>query len=363
MSCSTGYINILDDFLNPDGTPWTGSITYTLLYATTVSGATVLNARQLVNISDGIDLCLLPGLYDVVYNQSGADYPVTSQWNVPASGGPYTVANVSGGVFPPESPAGFDTQVQFNNNGVFGADSTFTFDDTLKTLSLTGATATTGGNLIGQSVASAVRQTGDMLYVGTTSDGTTQTRAVHAGVIANPTAASSVQNIAVRANVGVQPGNIQNMTTTGNGGGIIGVRSALGLAGSGIVSKSSVVAGLVSVTNQTVTDSAGIRSELTVNAGGTVTAHASFLVGSGSGVGSVGTNYGLLVNSLGIGTTRWAVYAVADPAYFGGGIQSPLTTPASSSATGTAGQIEWDADFIYVCTATNTWKRASLSSF
>jgi len=38
-------------------------------------------------------------------------------------------------------------------------------------------------------------------------------------------------------------------------------------------------------------------------------------------------------------------------------------TPASASATGTQGQIAWDADYIYVCTATNTWKRAALSTW
>jgi hypothetical protein len=35
-------------------------------------------------------------------------------------------------------------------------------------------------------------------------------------------------------------------------------------------------------------------------------------------------------------------------------------TPASASDTGNQGDICWDADYIYVCTATNTWKRATL---
>jgi hypothetical protein len=35
-------------------------------------------------------------------------------------------------------------------------------------------------------------------------------------------------------------------------------------------------------------------------------------------------------------------------------------TPASATASGTQGQIAWDADYIYVCTATNTWKRTAL---
>lgn len=38
-------------------------------------------------------------------------------------------------------------------------------------------------------------------------------------------------------------------------------------------------------------------------------------------------------------------------------------TPASSGATGTAGQVLYDADYIYVCVATNTWKRTPLSTF
>jgi hypothetical protein len=38
-------------------------------------------------------------------------------------------------------------------------------------------------------------------------------------------------------------------------------------------------------------------------------------------------------------------------------------TPAPSSATCNQGEISWDASFIYVCVSTNTWKRASLSSY
>lgn len=38
-------------------------------------------------------------------------------------------------------------------------------------------------------------------------------------------------------------------------------------------------------------------------------------------------------------------------------------TPASATATGTAGEICWDASYIYVCTATNTWKRSALTTW
>jgi hypothetical protein len=38
-------------------------------------------------------------------------------------------------------------------------------------------------------------------------------------------------------------------------------------------------------------------------------------------------------------------------------------TPASASATGNAGDICWDANYIYVCTATNTWKRTLIATW
>jgi len=38
-------------------------------------------------------------------------------------------------------------------------------------------------------------------------------------------------------------------------------------------------------------------------------------------------------------------------------------TPASAGAAGNKGEICWDADYIYVCTATNTWKRAAIATW
>ncbi len=38
-------------------------------------------------------------------------------------------------------------------------------------------------------------------------------------------------------------------------------------------------------------------------------------------------------------------------------------TPASATDTGTAGQVAWDANYVYVCVATNTWKRSALSTW
>lgn len=43
-------------------------------------------------------------------------------------------------------------------------------------------------------------------------------------------------------------------------------------------------------------------------------------------------------------------------------VTSPVVPTANNSA-GTAGTVAWDSGFIYVCVATNTWRRASISSW
>lgn len=44
-------------------------------------------------------------------------------------------------------------------------------------------------------------------------------------------------------------------------------------------------------------------------------------------------------------------------------IISTSQTPASASAAGTTGTICWDANFIYVCVATNTWVRVATATW
>jgi len=50
-------------------------------------------------------------------------------------------------------------------------------------------------------------------------------------------------------------------------------------------------------------------------------------------------------------------------ATFGGDVSVPTKTPSSASDTGTTGTITWDASYVYVCTATNTWKRVAIATW
>jgi len=79
------------------------------------------------------------------------------------------------------------------------------------------------------------------------------------------------------------------------------------------------------------------------------------------------------------GATRSAaLYVQASDGYVGINVSTPTVsldvnddsmrirtakTPASAGAAGLAGQICWSSGYIYVCTATNTWKRAALTTW
>jgi hypothetical protein len=46
-----------------------------------------------------------------------------------------------------------------------------------------------------------------------------------------------------------------------------------------------------------------------------------------------------------------------------GNLEIKTKTPASATATGVVGEIAWDADYIYICTATDTWKRSAITTW
>lgn len=69
----------------------------------------------------------------------------------------------------------------------------------------------------------------------------------------------------------------------------------------------------------------------------------------------VNANFGWIGNT-GISTANIAVNGAIT-------LNNSLAPTGNSSAPGTVGQIVWDSGNIYVCVATNTWKRATLSSY
>ena len=70
----------------------------------------------------------------------------------------------------------------------------------------------------------------------------------------------------------------------------------------------------------------------------------------------------LLVDEVVLATDRLQFYR------FDGDDLNPVTgispdVPANASATGTAGQLAYDSDYIYVCIAEDSWRRVAISSW
>ncbi|WP_047490970.1 hypothetical protein [Terriglobus sp. TAA 43] len=74
-------------------------------------------------------------------------------------------------------------------------------------------------------------------------------------------------------------------------------------------------------------------------------------------------NSWLTVTRNGIAPVSAMFNEVVNSSATSGGFNAPLYTPASSSATCTTGTVAWDASYLYVCRAANTWSRAALSAF
>lgn len=126
----------------------------------------------------------------------------------------------------------------------------------------------------------------------------------------------------------------------------------------------------------------GLTSVLNISNGTVTQAHGLYLAIGQSG-GTLTTAYGIRISLTGTIGTAWGIHLSGDiQNYFSGNLglgSNPPTakldvnsdiirlrtskTPANASAAGNAGDICWDSNYIYICTATNTWKRSALSTW
>lgn len=118
---------------------------------------------------------------------------------------------------------------------------------------------------------------------------------------------------------------------------------------SGVISIGQDVANTANVEFDSITGSNLILTTLSAT---------GVLYASGNAVSSESDfTYNSTTNTLNVGkiVTTGAIEV-------GALFKSAITTQTGTS-TGTPGQICWDANYIYVCTSTNVWKRVALSTF
>ena len=65
------------------------------------------------------------------------------------------------------------------------------------------------------------------------------------------------------------------------------------------------------------------------------------------------------------GTTRALYYDISTGEITYSGVNPVVreTPPTTATSSGITGQIAYDSNYVYICTATNTWKRSALSSW
>lgn len=252
------------------------------------------------------------------------------------------------------TPGGLDTQVQFNDGGAFGGALLF-YDEGLaigQNLFTMGAADDSGLDPVIQGFFGLSSQLS--IYNNSTLDASLNIENQ------NELTGVGIAVVSLTKNAGGNPGlsiaiNMDALTAPALGqqsGGATGLFVGVGNEGAGdatalqairVVSGYSL--GVVSGENVGIYIesqggvSSGINTALHIADQGTAAGDWALKVDGGN-------------SDLGPDTTTIGQLRVTAPA-----------VPAAANSAGTAGEIAWDSDFLYVCIATNTWKKTALSAW
>jgi hypothetical protein len=95
---------------------------------------------------------------------------------------------------------------------------------------------------------------------------------------------------------------------------------------------------------------------------GTAVTAGTTITGLGTGTGGAGT-YTVSVSQTVASTTIAAAMRCIIPTFINGAAGGTGAVPASATAVGRPGQMAFDATGLYICTANNVWKKATLAIF
>lgn len=218
-------------------------------------------------------------------------------------------------------------------------------------------TVTAGGGVDGSGTANSLSRWLDsntLQDAGVTDDGSTV--AVARPLSVTGTVTSSVNLVGVDA---VMSGNVSAVDMVASGNLLVGDNTGENPVGINVQQdKGNLAIGLLIHNQNTGADADAKISFETQSA-----ADVSIGIDRGdsnkfkiSRSGNLGVNDEMSVDSSGV-TANTAVTSATF------NVSALETAPASATATGVAGDIRFATDAIYVCTATNTWKKADLSTF
>jgi len=279
----------------------------------------------------------------------------------------------------PGNAAGSNTQVQFNSSGNLAGSSNLTFDGAA--LSVDGVVITRGANSIDTNV-------GVGASLGANTSGYDNTAVGNNSLNANTTGAQNTSvgsgalrlNTTAGANTALGALALETNTTGGSNTAV-----GLGALNANTTGAVNVAVGFSALASSNGGNNTALGGQALLNV---TTGNGNIGIGRSAGSAiTTGSNNTIIGPFVGSGSLSGVVAISADgtnriyvdaSGNVGFNTSSPTAnidhtgstlrlrtsrTPASASATGNAGDICWDSNYVYVCVATNTWKRSLLSTW
>jgi hypothetical protein len=217
------------------------------------------------------------------------------------------------------------------------------------TSATTAGTVTTAAqpNITSVGTLTSITSSGNItgVYIlGNASGLTSLTGANVTGTVANASYATTAGTVTTAAQPNITSlGSLTSITSSGNVTGA-NVNATGNVTGGNVISTDFMKALTIQATGNLTGGNANIVNSVNAVNGNFTNVAATLTTAAQPYITSVGNLVNLSVTgNVSVGDTL-----------------SSLPQTKASNATGTTGQICWDSNYIYVCTATDTWKRASL---
>lgn len=319
--------------VKPSGIDTTGN--YTVNGMTVSANANIANlaANGTVNFTSTSNVSL-GAVANIKITGGTANYVLSTD----GSGNLSWVAQSGGGG---GTPGGANTQIQFNDGGIFGGNANLTFDKATSVLTITGNLSALNANLGNLAVANFFSGSGNLLSNIQAANIT--------GTVANATHSATANTVTTAAQPNITSVGLLSALSVGPNSGIT-LTGTSGYVRANAIQGTDGVAALYPAYGG-VTGAAGVVSNLTVGIGaaGNITANgnvtANYFIGNGSSLSSIagGNITGQVANALVAGT----VYTNAQPNITSVGTLTNLTsngiinfTNASNVSLGPVGNVK-----------------------
>lgn len=242
--------------------------------------------------------------------------------------------------------------IAMGQNAMSGSTGTVSFAVAIGRNAGTGITSTGQyGVFIGDSAGNAATGAFSSVFIGQGSglQASATTNGIFLGTSSGYQATTAIESVFIGYTAGYTASNARNSNFVGLGAGNAATNASYSIfsgyrAGSGATNAKNTIfigqnAGFNDTVNNTVSGS-------------------SIAIGDSAGTGG-------FQNSIALGGS--AVNTKANQFMIGSSIDTivlPVAkTPSSASDTGTTGTICWDSNYVYVCVATDTWKRSAIATW